>query len=454
MINPDDSGATELLVEEVTPQARTPGRAFGTQALSQWITKGGLAVLDQGLSSGANFLVNILLARWLSPEEYGAFAVALSIFYLLGGLHTAVLTEPMMVFGAGKYREHFRKYLGMLLYSHWIVSGIIALLFGAAAFVMARLGSPTMVQALAGLAIASPFLLLLWLARRAAYVEMRPRWAVVGSGVNFVVLLGGVFILAGLGLLSIFASFVLLGAAATVASLILILQLRPRMAGFGGNPSPAMMATSHWEYGKWSVFATLAYSLSGQVVLFLVPLYLGLEESASVAAVMNIYRPPLVAIQAIALLILPRFSLLISRRQEHVWRQAKQASIILGAIMGSYALLVTLSAKSIFNIIYSGKYSESGVVVGMFGVAYVFSTITVVWQVLIKAMENTKLVGLIQATSAVLVVIISIPFMRFMGVNGAVASMVLSYGVVLIMTIKSALKITASIKYFGVGASG
>jgi hypothetical protein len=35
-------------------------------------TKGGLAVLDQGLISGSNFLVGILLARWLAPAEYGA----------------------------------------------------------------------------------------------------------------------------------------------------------------------------------------------------------------------------------------------------------------------------------------------------------------------------------------------------------------------------------------------
>ena len=42
-----------------------------------WLKKGSLAVLDQGLFSGANFVVNILLARWLTPEEYGAFAVAM-----------------------------------------------------------------------------------------------------------------------------------------------------------------------------------------------------------------------------------------------------------------------------------------------------------------------------------------------------------------------------------------
>jgi hypothetical protein len=48
-----------------------------TLNLISWFKKGSLAVLDQGLFSGANFIVNILLARWLAPEEYGAFAVAL-----------------------------------------------------------------------------------------------------------------------------------------------------------------------------------------------------------------------------------------------------------------------------------------------------------------------------------------------------------------------------------------
>ena len=79
-------------------------------SLFRWARMGGLAVLDQGLFSGANFLVNILLARWLAPDEYGAFAVALSVFYLLAGLHTAVVSEPIMVPGTGKYRAQFPRY--------------------------------------------------------------------------------------------------------------------------------------------------------------------------------------------------------------------------------------------------------------------------------------------------------------------------------------------------------
>ena len=122
-------------------------------------------MIDQGLFSGANFLVNILLARWLPPEQYGAFAVALAIFYLLAGFHTAVLTEPMTVFGAGKYRERFGSYFGLVVYGHWGLSVFIVLVLGVSALVMHYIGSPAMSQALAGLAVGSPFLLLLWLAR-------------------------------------------------------------------------------------------------------------------------------------------------------------------------------------------------------------------------------------------------------------------------------------------------
>lgn len=161
------------------------------QPVILWAKRGGLTVLDQGLFSGANFLVFILLARWLVPEEYGAFVVAYSIFLFFAVFHTAVLTEPMMVLGVGRYSGNLPMYLGFLLYGHMAISAFIALLLALGAFMTARLGSAAMSQALGGLAIAAPFLLLLWLARRACYVKSREGWSVVGSAANLVIVLGG-----------------------------------------------------------------------------------------------------------------------------------------------------------------------------------------------------------------------------------------------------------------------
>jgi len=52
----------------------------GIKKVLHWTGKGGLAVVDQALFAGSNFLLSILLARWLTPAEYGAFAVADAVF--------------------------------------------------------------------------------------------------------------------------------------------------------------------------------------------------------------------------------------------------------------------------------------------------------------------------------------------------------------------------------------
>jgi hypothetical protein len=37
-----------------------------------WLRKAGISVADQGVFSGANFLTNVLLARWLGPRSSDA----------------------------------------------------------------------------------------------------------------------------------------------------------------------------------------------------------------------------------------------------------------------------------------------------------------------------------------------------------------------------------------------
>ena len=87
-----------------------------------WIQKGGFAILDQGLISGSNFVISILLARWLVPEQYGAYAVAFGIFVLLSLVYQSLVLEPMAVFGGSSYRDCLRGYLRSLLWIHIAIS--------------------------------------------------------------------------------------------------------------------------------------------------------------------------------------------------------------------------------------------------------------------------------------------------------------------------------------------
>ena len=394
----------------------------------RWAKKGGLAALDQGLFSGANFLVNILLARWLAPKEYGAFAVALSVFYLLAGFHTAVLTEPMMVFGAGKYREQFRKYLGMLFYGHWGLSALIALLLAGAAFVMRNLGSEAMAQALAGLAIASPFLLLLWLTRRGCYAEMRPQWAVLGSSINLAVVLAGLFLLWRAGLLSSLSGLVLLGAAAGIASLALTaLHLRPRLLGFTGNLTKSMLIKDHWRYGKWSTATVLLMWVPGNIYYSLFPITDGLATSGALRALHNLVLPLLQAMSALGLLVLPSLSATVYSEsqtlfQRKVWRLL---FFFVGGAAVYWAILAMLH-HPLVEWLYGEKYAREAYLLVILGFLPVSAGAVSVLGAALRSLERPDYVFRAYLLTFASGLVVGVPMTISFGLPGAILGQIIS----------------------------
>ncbi|RKX69972.1 hypothetical protein DRP53_06530 [candidate division WOR-3 bacterium] len=408
-----------------------------------WVKRGGFAILDQGLFSGANFLVNILLARWLTRTQYGAFAVALSIFYLLAALHTAVLTEPMMVFGAGKFQEQFRKYLGILLYGHWGISAVITILFGVVALVVRSLGSEVMAQTLIGLAIAAPFLLLLWFTRRGCYAQINPIWAVQGSVINLLLVLTGLYFLWRIKLLSPFTGLLLLGIAAGITALtLLIFRLRPQFQNLKGNPTLVMIARDHWRYGSWNLLGVLAYWASGQILMLLIPIFLGLTASAALAAIWNLYRPLGLIIQSLPLVILPVLSQWISQGMatHELRRRVTRLAMLFGGAGLLYGLCLTVFGRSILHFLYTAKYDEYWTLIGLFALRTTASIIMGVFITSLKAYEQTKIVATIWSLSAVVVTFTAIPLMMAGGLEGAALSAMLAYMVACWLAFRSVKK--------------
>src|SRR5690348_9270670 len=99
----------ETLVQEPLSLPATRRRVLWAGARA-WSPKGALALLDQGLISGANFIVGILLARNLAPHEYGAYALAFQVFLFLSVGYSAMVLEPLSVFGSSVYRDTNREY--------------------------------------------------------------------------------------------------------------------------------------------------------------------------------------------------------------------------------------------------------------------------------------------------------------------------------------------------------
>jgi O-antigen/teichoic acid export membrane protein len=400
-----------------------------------WLAKGSLAIADQGVFAGSNFLLNVLLVRWLTPADYGAFALAYSVFLLLLIVHNALLTAPMLVFGPGKYRERFPEYLGILLRGHFALMLPGSALLVATAFLLGSIYSVVVERAFLSLAVAAPFILLLWLMRRAFYARLDPLWAAASGGVYLVILIAGTVALRAADLLSPSTGFLSMGVASLITSALLLIRLRPKLAT--DSSTIRDVATDHWKFGKWVAAGSGPNWVTDNIYFVVLPAWLGLAEAGGLKALLNLAQPALQSISALGVLLMP---ILVHDREAGGCSRMKRTMKLSFAlfVFGSLAYLALLWGLrfQIFHSLYGGKYSVYNswplLLVGLLPIA---ASLPNVVGAALGAIERPKLGFWADAGSAVCALVIGVPLARALGVGGALLGIVVSYTLMGILTL-------------------
>jgi O-antigen/teichoic acid export membrane protein len=423
-----DSKFLGLFGRTAATQGLATDRESALRKLIPWATKGGFAILDQGLFAGTNFLVNILLARLLTPAEYGAFALAYSIFLLFSTFHTAIFTEPMTIFGSGKYAKELKKYLGILVRLHLAVTLPSGLILLGAAFVVGRIYSPLVERALLGIGLAAPFILLLWLARRAFYIRVQPEWSAVGGALYLLLVLGLINVMRGGHRLSAVTAFLGMGAGAIVVSVFLLLRLGLSWKVPHGNPTVAMVTADHWRYGRWSLATAGVTWFPSNVYYALLPVWIGLEGSGALRAFANLTLPLMHTIGALSVLLLP---LLVRVRQgagtRAMTRTLKSYLALFFSGSAVYLALLWIFRAEAFHLIYAGKYQEYGpwplILVGILPFS---ASLTMVLACALRALEHPDWIFWSYVGSSVVALAAGVPLAAVYGVCGALGGLLLS----------------------------
>jgi O-antigen/teichoic acid export membrane protein len=411
-----------------------------------WVGKGSLAIADQGLFASSNFLLNVLLARWLAPADYGAFALAYSVFLLLGVFHSSLLTAPMLVFGPGRYRERFREYIGILLRGHFALMLPGGALLAAAALVLGRLCSPAVERAFLALAIAAPFTLLLWLLRRAFYVRLNPGWAAAGGAVYLPVLLASALGLHAAGRLTPATGFLAMAAASLVTSVLLLIRLGPVSAT--DSSTIRGVAADHWRYGKWGAAGTGPYWVTDNIYYIVLPASAGLAEAGALKALLNLALPALHSIAALGVLLLP--VLVRERDSGGPHALGRTVRLALGLFLSGstcYLALLWGFRLEIFHFLYAGRYAVYAswplLLAGLLPFA---QSLTNIVGNGLGALEQPDL-GFWSCVGGGLVALaLGVPLASRLGVGGALAGLVVSY---LIMGALMSLFLTRSVRRGG-----
>lgn len=321
-----------------------------------WLSTGFWTVLDQGLFAGSNFVLNVLLARWLVPEEYGAFTVAYTVFLFFGTIHGGFVTEPMLVYGPGRYRDRLPDYLRLLVRGQ---AGF-ALLSGAAlavagGFVFA-FGSVALGRTLLVLGAAQYGILFLWLMRQACYVRTQPRWAASGGMVYAALVLGGAGFFYYRGHLSATAALALMSGASLVAGAWLFRRQRIPLRAAPDADLPRAARADHLGYGRWAASTGALEWVPGYLSFLLLPLWAGLEASAALKALLNFILPAAHAYGAICMMLVPVF---VRARVAGTFNRMLALGLVgIAGATGLYWLALGLGGAPLMDVLYGGLYTE------------------------------------------------------------------------------------------------
>ena len=352
------------------------------------LQKGFWAVTAQALFAGSNFLLNILLARWLSPAEYGAFTVVYTTLLLVGQVHTALLTEPMLVFGSGRFESRFPTYLRALLWGHGSFALVGGTLVAVAAACLAYLGSAALASTFFGLALALPFLLFLWLARVVPYVQHQPRQAALVGGLYLGALLAAVFVIQRYAQLSAPTALLGMAAASLIAGLSITAQFDVRLFARMKKPFFKEIMREHWKYGRWAVATGVLTWVPSNTYYLLLPLWEGLEASGALKAIMNMVMPFLHANGAFATLLVPE--LVKARAEGRFWNLIAVTLAFFLTSAAAYWLFIGTFGAALTGWVYDGQYVEYAGLLWVLGALPLAACVVTVLSAALRAIESPQ----------------------------------------------------------------
>jgi O-antigen/teichoic acid export membrane protein len=336
------------------------GAAGVLKTTREWVRHSGnsvLAVLDQGCFATAHFILNVLLARWLEPGEYGAFVVAYSVFLLPATLHTALLTDPALVFLPGRFSDAGAGYRRFLTRAHWWIGGGVGAMVVSIAVIVGAIGDNISAKTMALLGLGAPGLLLMWYARRLNYARQRVGRATLGSATYLTLVVAGTYGLQRSSSLSAISAVLLLVTCSVGIGLGMLWGFRPGDAGAGPSADNTEFARAHWWLGRWGIAIHAAGWIPVNLSYSVLPLWWGLEGSAGMRALLNLMMPVLHAASAVSGALVPDLAAALRTKGRAGYRAHLRAtgSLFLSSC-AVYVLVVIVAGPPIVNMLYGGRY--------------------------------------------------------------------------------------------------
>lgn len=367
------------------------------------------AILDQILVSGGNFATTLVLSRWLTPLEFGTYALINSGIVVASGLHSNIIISPLVVFGGVERGQKKRTYpsvalalgtglsplwmvllIGIAIYLHRVETGIYAVL----AFTAWQYQETV---------------------RRGLFAVWRHRDAMWGDFISYPGQALVILALMRLGYRSLNTAFLVMAATSLAAALLQLWQSDLRRVSMKECQE---IGQQFWRIAKWLVVSCLAGILSAPLLPWMINWSMGRSAVGAfqaVLSVMNLSNPFLLSISAVVIPAVAASKLTVLRT---VWRYTLQFELTLCPFL----LVMLLWPHWVLGLMFGvhSPYVQYASALRIGALACALAVPLSVIQNAFAALEETRNNAIIQAGGSILGILCAVPIIHWGGVTGGV----------------------------------
>jgi len=384
-----------------------------------------IALADQALISGVNFITAILLARFLGLNEFGVYALAFLGIELLHTFQHSLIIAPMMSLLPQIEMSDRERYLDALIVGQLL---FVVMLVCTAFGVIEVVG--WIVADWRGIELVWPFVA----AATGCQLQMYVRRHMFATDSNWAGLLTDVlryptqmailfYLLTTTKMNAGLCLYVVAGCS-SFATLVALGFLRPISWDLRFFRS---VLTRHWQFGRWYLGSELMRWSTGQLYMVAAGAMLGAAAVGAMRATQNF-------VGACHILKLGLENVVPIRASEHfkdgrmpaLVRYLKHVSIFSGGTVALFLLIVAIAPKFWLELVYGQTYVEYSHLVTWWAAIYLLSFFHTPLQFGLRAVEDTRAIFQAQAILAVWTVISAYPMIHQLGIIGAMAGILLT----------------------------
>lgn len=393
-------------------------------------------LVDQGVVSLGAFATNIVLARSLSPAEYGVFALLFGAVLMLQLSAAALIFYPASVRAAVLSDRARRQLTGaaLILAGLWSLPLALALAGGLIFF-----GRPELVLPAVAWFLAWQFQEAM---RRGLFAAFLFRQALPGDAISYLGQAAGLVALSWAGLMSLDWALWIMAGTSAIAAAVQAAQVRPDIR------SPARLvstAADFWSLGGWALGSSMISILLWQMMPWTLAVYFGPAAAGAFQAALNLVNVTNPIILGLGNVIPQAAAQAHNGGKLKAWRAAQSYALFgLPPIVVFYAA-ISAHPEFFLALLYgaTSPFVSLGLPVRILVASCVFAYAGTMICAFLHGVDASRIALAINLIGAVAAVFSAFPLISAFGIAGACAAMTVSNAFRSIAAFFTLIRITA-----------